>query len=160
MQVKEITDSNRKKVVEFFKQHWGSAQMIISTGIYECDQLDGFIYEMDERIVGLLTYEVRDEEIEIISLDSVKEGLGIGTKLMNELEQFAKEQGINKITLITTNDNLNALKFYQKRGYRLMKIIPEAVNFARAIKPTIPLNGNDGIPLVDELQLTKMLDNS
>ena len=95
--------------------------------------------------------------IEVISLDSIKEGHGIGTNLMNEVELFAKQIGINKITLITTNDNLNALKFYQKRGYRIIKVIQDAVSKAREVKPSIPIVGNDGIPLHDELELAKLL---
>lgn len=157
MIIKSIAMSNRESVVQFFKEHWGSAQMIISTGIYDCDQLDGFIYKVDNTILGLLTYVVHEDSIEVISLDSIKEGHGIGTKLMNEVELFAKQIGINKITLITTNDNLNALKFYQKRGYRIMKVIQDAVSKAREVKPSIPIVGNDGIPLHDELELAKLL---
>ena len=157
MTIKSIAMSNRESVVQFFKDHWGSAQMIISTGIYDCDQLDGFIYKVDNTILGLLTYVVHEDSIEVISLDSIKEGHGIGTKLMNEVELFAKQKGINKITLITTNDNLKALKFYQKRCYRIVKVIQGAVSKAREIKPSIPLVGNDGIPLHDELELVKLL---
>lgn len=153
MIIKSIAMSNRESVVQFFKEHWGSAQMIISTGIYDCGQLDGFIYKIDNTILGLLTYVVHEDSIEVISLDSIKEGHGMGTNLMNEVELFANQIGINKITLITTNDNLNALKFYQKRGYRIMKVIQDAVSKAREIKPSIPIVGNEGIPLHDELKL-------
>jgi len=90
-------------------------------------------------------------------VDSIKEGNGIGSKLMNEVELLAKQKGINKIKLITTNDNLQALKFYQKRGYRIVRVITDAVVKAREIKPSIPLIGNDGIPLNDELELVKIL---
>lgn len=157
MTIKPITSDNRGNVIMFFKEHWGSAQMIISTGIYHCDKLDGFIYEVDGTILGLLTYTIHEDALEVISLDSMKEGHGIGSKLMQEVEQFAKQRGIHKITLITTNDNLNALKFYQKRGYRIVKVIQDAVAKAREIKPSIPLIGNDEIPLTDELELVKHL---
>jgi hypothetical protein len=59
--------------------------------------------------------------------------------------------------LITTNDNLNALEFYQKRGYRIIEVISDAVNKARKVKPSIPLIGYKGIPLQDELRLKKFM---
>lgn len=157
MSIKPITIHNRRRVIQFFIEHWGSSQMIISSGIYHCDQLDGYIYEEDEQILGLLTYVFHKDSVEVISLDSMKEGRGIGSKLMQEVESLAKQKGTLKITLITTNDNLNALRFYQKRGYRIVKVIPDAVTKAREIKPSIPLIGNDAIPLHDELELEKIL---
>ena len=157
MTVRPIMPSNRENVIHFFKEHWGSAQMIISTGSYNCDELDGFIYEVEGTIIGLLTYVMHEDSVEVISLDSMREGHGIGTKLMQEVELFAIQQGIHKITLITTNDNLSALKFYQKRGYRIVNVIRDAVTKAREIKPSIPLVGNDEIPLMDELELVKIL---
>ncbi|MFY3791626.1 GNAT family N-acetyltransferase [Ureibacillus sp. MALMAid1270] len=157
MSIKEITKDNREKIVSFFKDHWGSPEMVISTGIYQCDQLDGFIFEEDNEIIGLVTYVIKDHELEVISLDSIQEGKGIGTSLMEKVENVAKQKGIQIVSLVTTNDNLHALKFYQKRGYRITNVIPDAVNRARNIKPSIPLIGNEGIPLNDELILKKIL---
>ena len=94
----------------------------------------------------------------MISLDSIREGQGIGTNLMNDVELLVKQKGLAQIKLITTNDNLNELKFYQKRGYRIVKVIPDAVAKARKIKPSIPLVGIDAIPLHDELELVKRID--
>ena len=157
MSIKPITNQSRQSVISFFKEHWGSAKMIISSGTFDCAQLDGYMYEEDEMILGLLTYVVHEDALEVISLDSIREGQGIGTQLMHEAELLAKEKGLTKITLITTNDNLAALKFYQKRGYRIVEVFPNAVTEARKVKPTIPLIGNDDIPLHDELLLEKHL---
>jgi ribosomal protein S18 acetylase RimI-like enzyme len=157
MTIKAITEENRGTVSQFFQHHWGSAQMIVSTGTYNCDELDGFICEEDGTIIGLVTYVTREHEIEVISLDSIKEGRGMGAKLMDAVELVAKKNRIYEISLITTNDNLHALKFYQKRGYRIVKIIQDAVTKARKIKSSIPLVGNDNIPLHDEIQLMKRL---
>jgi ribosomal protein S18 acetylase RimI-like enzyme len=155
--LKEITLENRDKIVSFFKEHWGSPEMIISTGIYQCDTLDGFIFEENNQIIGLITYVIKDNEIEVISLDSLQEGKGIGTSLMKKIENIAKQKKLQVVSLVTTNDNLNALKFYQKRGYRITTVIPNGVNKARNLKPSIPLIGNEGIPLNDELILKKIL---
>lgn len=158
MNVLKIINENKNDVIQFFIKHWGSAEMVISSGIYNCSELDGFIYvnEYDE-IIGLITYVIRDNECEIISLDSIEEGKGIGTELVRQVENLAKQNSCKMISLITTNDNIHALKFYQKRGYRIVEIIPDAVQKAREIKPSIPLIGNEGILIYDELKLRKVL---
>ncbi|MGE7691354.1 GNAT family N-acetyltransferase [Lysinibacillus sp. NPDC097214] len=156
MTVIPIQQLPQQDVVHFFTEHWGSTEMVISSGIYDCSKLEGFVY-VDEQntILGLVTYSIREEECEIISLDSIVEGKGIGSLLVQAVEENAFEQGCILITLITTNDNLHALKFYQKRGYHLVEIIQNAVEQARAYKPEIPLIGNDGIPIRDEIRLAK-----
>jgi GNAT superfamily N-acetyltransferase len=155
--IQPISETNRQQVIEFFRQHWGSSQMIISSGAYDCAMLDGYVYAEEASIIGLVTYVLHSDSLEVISLDSIQEGKGIGSRLMGEVEQFSKERAIPQIELITTNDNLQALKFYQKRGYRITDVIPNAVVEARKVKPTIPLIGNEGIPLLDELKLKKII---
>lgn len=72
--IKQITSENKASVLAFFNEHWGSTEMVISSGIYKCENLDGFIAEDADEIVGLITYVNKGHEIEIISLDSVVEG--------------------------------------------------------------------------------------
>jgi GNAT superfamily N-acetyltransferase len=144
------------KLTEFFTIHWGSPQMVISSGVFDCSTLNGFaILNGKEQIIGLITYVREKDECEIISLDSLEEGKGIGSALLQEVERAAIVSECERVKLITTNDNLLALKFYQKRGYELVKIHRNAVQKARENKPEIPLIGNDGIPLKDEIELEK-----
>ena len=157
MQIRIIHDEIRKTVKQFFITHWGSSEMVVSTGVYHCDQLEGF-YVIDEKeIVGLVTYRVKQQEVEIISLDCIYEGKGIGSALLNRVEEVARENQLQKITLITTNDNLHAIRFYQKRGYRVMEIRLDAVKKARLMKPTIPFFSDAQIPIQDEWLLEKPL---
>lgn len=148
----------KDKIIEFFKLHWGSPEMVISSGVYDCSTLDGFAIVKEDNVIGLITYVIKDYECEIISLDSIEEGKGIGTSLVKEVENLAFEKECKLIKLITTNDNLLALKFYQKRGFFISKMINNAVEKARKLKPEIPLIGNDGIPIRDEIELKKILD--
>ncbi|WP_010095138.1 GNAT family N-acetyltransferase [Ornithinibacillus scapharcae] len=158
MKIQPIELFHRDKIVEFFTQHWGSPEMVISTGRYDCSTLDGFVAVNDEdQIIGLITYIQTNNECEIISLDSIIEGKGIGTLLIQEVEKVALQNNCNTVKLITTNDNLLALKFYQKKGYVLSNIFHNAVEKAREIKPEIPFIGNDGIPIRDEIELKKVL---
>ncbi|TYS62907.1 GNAT family N-acetyltransferase [Bacillus infantis] len=147
---------DKEKAAAFFQENWGSPQMVISTGIYHCDELPGFAaIDSAYNIIGLITFADSAEGREIISLDAGMEGQGIGSGLLKAAEADAKQKGISKMALITTNDNLNALRFYQKRGYQLKKVLRNAVEEARKIKPEIPAFGIDGIPLRDELILEK-----
>ena len=59
--------------------------------------------------------------------------------------------------LTTTNDNVDALRFYQRHGFRLVELRPGAVDAARRLKPEIPATGAHGIPLRDELELERMV---
>ncbi|MCU1807995.1 GNAT family N-acetyltransferase [Cytobacillus firmus] len=159
MNIYQVKDLPKNKIIEFFKMHWGSPEMVISSGIYDCSALDGFaVLNEEDKIIGLITYIIKNTECEIISLDSTEEGKGIGTSLVQEVENFAEKKNCRIVKLITTNDNLLALKFYQKRGFILSKIIHNAVEEARKVKPEIPLIGNDGIPIRDEIELIKVLN--
>ncbi|MCC5804067.1 GNAT family N-acetyltransferase [Rossellomorea vietnamensis] len=156
MNIVSLEELPQEKITDFFHHHWGSPKMVISSGVYDCATLDGFaVLNKDNRITGLITYVLKGTECEIISLDSLEEKKGIGTSLMKEVDRVAAENGCRRITLITTNDNLLALKFYQKRGFRISMIHRDAVEKARRIKPEIPLIGNDGIPIRDEIELEK-----
>lgn len=159
MKMYTTDDLPKNKIIDFFKLHWGSSEMVISSGVYDCSKLDGFaVVNGEDEIIGLITYIMKDNECEIISLDSIEEGKGIGTSLVREVEKLALKEKCKLLKLVTTNDNLQALKFYQKRGFILSQIFLNAVEKARKIKPEIPLMGNDGIPIRDEIELIKILN--
>ena len=113
---------------------------------------EGFYACEGDEITGLITYRLTGKEMEILSLDSLHERQGTGTALLSEAILKAKETGVRRICLITTNDNLSAMRFYQKRGFRMVRTYRDALDLARKIKPEIPLIGIDGIPLKDEIE--------
>lgn len=155
--IEPIIASTRDAVRAFFIDAWGSSEMVVSTGTYDCATLDGFVWSEGNIIIGLVTYVIREDEIEIISLDSLQEKRGIGSALLDEVERVAQQHQLERLSLITTNDNLEALAFYQRRGWRLARIIPGAVDAARLYKPSIPVIGEHGIPLHDEIMLSKVI---
>ena len=75
------------------------------------------------------------------------------------VKEVACKAGCRRLWLITTNDNLNALRFYQKRGFALVAVHRNALEISRKFKPEIPLIGADGIPLRDEIELEMILSN-
>lgn len=158
--IEKITEQTREKVNQFFIDNWYSTDMSIRGQIIDGTKLDGFLLEEENKIIGLITYTFFGDICEIVSIDSKKENIGIGTNLLNEVEKAAMINNCKKIRLITTNDNLRALQFYQKRGYCITRIYPNAMDEVRKIKPDVPLIGENGIPLNDEIELEKNLKNN
>ena len=151
--IKEIDNTNRKEVNNFLIEHWFSTNIISRGKIIDGTSLDGFIAYYNNEIVGLVTYLISNDECEILSLDSLKENNGIGTLLLEKVINKAKEKKCKKIFLITTNDNIYALSFYQKRGFTFSNIYIDSMKNSRALKPEIPIIGYNNIPIRDELEL-------
>ena len=82
---------------------------------------------------------------------------GLGTILIDRVKETAKKDGCNKVWLMTTNDNTEALRFYQKRGFAITTIRINEIEKQRKIKPSMPILGNDGIPIRDEIELKFLL---
>ena len=156
--IKPISNENKEWITDFLTEHWGSPQIVAKGKIHEANNLPGFILFFESEPVGLITYKVENDICEIVSLDSIKEKMGVGIALLEEVKKIAKREQCTKIELITTNDNLPALGFYQKRGFVLTKIYPNALQVSRKLKPEIPLIGLDNIPLRDEIGLELLID--
>lgn len=174
--IRPLQREDREWVAHFFDEHWGSTQMVTRGKLYYGHLLPGFVAERAKPLepekqeeldddateenpivtmekIGLLTYNVEGKECEIISLDSIEKNIGIGSALVAELLDAAKESGIKRVWLITTNDNLAAMRFWQKRGFEFVAIHKNAIEAARRLKPQIPITGIDGISIRDEIEL-------
>lgn len=148
---------DRNWIAQYLDKHWGSTRIVSRGQVYLAHLLPGFIAMQDEKPVGLITYRVDGEQCEIVSFNSDIEGQGIGTALIEAVKQTVTEEGCKRLWLITTNDNMRALRFYQKRGFALAAVYPNALENSRKLKPEIPLFGIDGIPLRDEIELEMRL---
>ena len=155
--IERISNETRDLVNQFFIDNWFSTDMSIRGEILDGTKLDGFLLQEDNTIIGLVTYTFFGDICEITSIDSKKENIGLGSALLKEVEKVAKNNNCKKMRLITTNDNMRALQFYQKRGYCLTKLYPNAMEEVRKVKPDIPELGDNDIPLRDEIELEKKL---
>lgn len=157
MTIRKTNSSDQEWIRNLFTKNWGS-DFIISRGkIHKPENLEGFVVEENGEKVGLATIFIENDEMELVTIDSLKQGKGIGKILLNKVINTAKERKLKRLWLITTNDNLNALKFYQKNGFHLVKIYPNAIAESRKIKPQISEIGENGIPLRDEIELEIIL---
>jgi ribosomal protein S18 acetylase RimI-like enzyme len=137
--------------------HWGSEIVVAHGAVFRPAGLPGFVVVDGDEWRGLLTYHIAGDACEVVTIDSVQPNAGIGTALIEAVKQAAQQAGCRRLWLITTNDNTAALRFYQKRGFALAALYPNAVARSRQIKPEIPLIGNDGIPIRDEIELETFL---
>jgi GNAT superfamily N-acetyltransferase len=112
-----------------------------------------------DALVGLLTYRQDGVDCEVSTLYVVDSWRGVGTALMEAVVDAARHAGCRRLWLVTTNDNVDAMRFYQRRGFRLAELRPGAVDESRAtLKPSIPEVGDHGIGIHDEIVLERRLD--
>ena len=156
--IRPLDSGDRRWVSQFIAERWGADLVVVHGITYRPSILPGFVAVQEGDKAGLVTYQMGAGDCEIVSLDSLRASRGIGTALIEAVKQEALEAGCHRLWLVTTNDNLHALRFYQKRGFVLVAVHRNAVDAARKIKPEIPLIGNDGIPLRDEIELEMVLE--
>ena len=152
-----LQPSDAARVRGLIIAHWGDEIVVVHGQVYRPHQHPGFFAWVNEELAGLITYRLEGDSCEILTLDSYLPGQGIGTRLIAAVRQAARAAGCRRLWLITTNDNLHAIGFYQKRGFQLAAVHPGAVNRARQVKPSIPLIGENGIPLRDEIEFEEIL---
>jgi ribosomal protein S18 acetylase RimI-like enzyme len=158
MIIHRLNSNDREWVSQFMLKHWGSNKVVSRGVVYYPQDLPGFVALYESEKVGLVTYNITGTSCEIVTINSIRPSSGVGTVLIEAVKDTAMKSGCKRLWLITTNDNLNALRFYQKRGFMLVAVHRNALELSRTLKPGIPLIGRDGIPLRDELELEMILD--
>lgn len=153
MDILQIDRTNRGKINDFIVRQWFTLQMVVHGESIDLGTADGWYVPGNDDIIGLITYRISGDEMEILSLDSLRENHGIGTALLNRALSKARCDGLKRVKLITTNDNLRALQFYQKRGFDMVKLYHNVLEQSRKLKPEIPLIGMNDIPLKHEIEL-------
>jgi GNAT superfamily N-acetyltransferase len=158
--VRPLESQDRGRAADLIAARWASPAVAVHDTLYRAAELPGFMALRAGEWVGLVTYRIADAACEIVSLDSLHPGIGVGTALLDAVVEVARRAACKRIWLITTNDNLAALRFYQRRGFSLVAVHRGAVERARRLKPEIPAIGQSGIPIQDEIELELCLDRS
>lgn len=152
--VRPVEDGDRPTVEWLITRLWGAPEVVVHRGAYYPARLPGYLAERDGRIAGLVTFEVRPPVLEIVTINALQRQEGVGTLLLDAVRSEAQRRDCLEVRLTTTNDNVDALRFYQRRGFRLTALRPGAVDLSRRRKASIPRAGEYGIPLHDEIDLT------
>lgn len=155
--IREKSDSDREWINEWLSG--GGATFIISRErkLFPAD-LPGFVAEdADGERLGLLTYEIVDDQCEIVTIDAFQQWRGIGSILLEKAIAVSRRENCRRLWLITTNDNVDAIRFYQRRGFTIAAIHVNQIARSRELKPTIPTIGMYRIPIRDEVEFEMML---
>jgi ribosomal protein S18 acetylase RimI-like enzyme len=153
LHIRLLEDEERPWADSLMRERWGAEIVVVHGQVYRPAELSGFVAECDGARAGLITLHIQDDACEVVTLDSLQAGRGVGRALLSAARTEAAGRGCRRLWLVTTNDNIHALGFYQQNGFRLVALRPGAVEESRKVKPSIPLIGDHGIPLRDELEL-------
>lgn len=148
-----VQDKDRPAVAEFIERLWHSRKVMSCGRAFFPHEEEGFLERRDDEIIGLVTFCCKSQAMEVLTLNSTLEGAHIGSSLILTVIDEARSRNMTHMWLTTTNDNLKALGFFQRLGFRLVEVHPGVVDDARKIKPEIPEYGQAGIPIHDELVL-------
>jgi GNAT superfamily N-acetyltransferase len=154
IEVRDKTPTDQAWVEEVLTHAWGSTTIGVRGRLFDAAALPALI--AGDR-AGLATYviEAGCDEAELVTINALVRHQGVGTALVEGLIARLRCGSVRLLRLRTTNDKLDALRFYQRRGFRLVAMRPGAVDDARRLKPFIPAIGDHGIPIRDELDLVR-----
>jgi GNAT superfamily N-acetyltransferase len=155
--VRPVNTEDADWIRGLMREQWAAEFVVVHGTVFHPDELPGFIAEWTAEKSGLITYHIGETGCEIVTLESLFQDRGIGTALIEAVKAAARRAGCRRLFVATTNDNLRALRFYQRKGFRLAALRPNALAKTRKLKP-VPLLGQDGIPIRDEIELEMMLD--
>jgi len=156
-EIHPIQTRDQERVGAAVRERWGDEKILVHEETFHTSSLPGLLASEHEDLLGFLHYLVRGEDCEIITLDSLRQRRGVGAALVQALEGIAIPQGCSTLSVTTTNDNLDALAFYQHLGFGLRGVGLGLVDQARKLKPSIPEIGEHKIPIHDEIYLEKAL---
>jgi ribosomal protein S18 acetylase RimI-like enzyme len=146
-------DVDSAALEEFIAAFWHSDHLVSLGNLFYPARLPGFLCADDQGLLGFVCYEIVGDTLQLLLIDSRRREQGIGTQLLALCVEKARLENCRQIRLVLTNDNLRALRFFQKRGFSLHQLHLNTMEAARRIKPAIPDKGQDGIPIRHEIEL-------
>lgn len=136
----------------FLRERWGAPTIVSRGRVHDVRDLPALIAFDDGDVAGVATYRIEERECELVTLDAIEPGHGIGGALLDAVRGEAAAAACRRLWLITSNDNIRAVGFYQHHGMRLVAVHLDAIEASRRLKPSIPLIAANGIPIRDELE--------
>lgn len=155
--IREAAPGDLALIGGVFASSWGGPLVVSRGVVHDLRALPTLIAVRGGEPDGVATYRIDGVACELTSLDALTRHVGVGSALLDAVAARARAAGCARLWLITTNDNLEALRFYQRRGMVLAALHRDALAASRRLKPSIPLVGEHGIDLRDELELEMAL---
>lgn len=150
--ISPISPEQRPAINAQIAVEW-AGPVIVSRGVaYDTSCAPGFMAVDGSTLYGYALYNIVRDQCELLVLQSIIENQGAGSALINAVIDAARAAGCARVWLITTNDNIHAIRFYQRFGFELDAVHIGAIEQSRRLKPSIPLLGCDGIPIRHEFE--------
>lgn len=144
---------DRAWLAEAVAEAWASDRSVSRGRLTEnVSHLPGFVAEREGRPAGFALVRVDGGEAELAAMRALEQWRGVGTALLEAVEAERERAGWERLWLVTTNDNVDAIRFYQRRGWEWVAFRRDAFTAARELKPEIPTHGAHGIPIRHELE--------
>jgi ribosomal protein S18 acetylase RimI-like enzyme len=156
--VREATDVDRRTARELFKRDFGRTQIVAFGDVMDVDEMPALVAIRHREPAGALAYRLFGDALHIVALatDPMWQRSGVGGHLLAEAELLARRLNLGRVVVATTNDNLPALHFYQRRGYRLTGLVVDSI----IVHTREAHAGFGGIPVRDEIHLEKRMTTS
>lgn len=156
--VRPLKSEEQQAFEQWLADEWGSVQIERLDELVDASKEPAIVAEYNGEAIGFAVLMRHSDHVEVLALKTFWQNAGAGSLLMLAAEEQAREWGLPEVRLFTTNDNLHAQRFYHKLGYRLVAVHIDSITRAREMrKPSIPIYGNDGIVIADELEFRKLL---
>lgn len=156
IEIRKVGPQDAEWVLEVLRREWAGPLIERVDEFVDASTLPALVAESGKRRVGLATLLIHPDHLEVVTINSFEEDRGVGTALLAGAESEAARQGLNEVRLFSVNSNIRALRFYQRRGFRMWAIHRDTITRARLVKPMIP-EFEDGIPMCDEVELRKQV---
>ena len=152
--VRTLTRGDRSWLAKALHETWGSIRVVSRGRLFEdVTRLPGIVAEAPTgHPIGFALLHFEEDDAEVVVLQSLEEGRGAGTALLEAARARAADAGCRRVWLVTTNDNLHAVRFYQRRGWDWVAMHRDALIESRRLKPEISRLGADDIPIRHELE--------
>ena len=158
MTIVSLTNEYKENVERIVVESWGALQIVSHRKLYDLRELPCLIAISDnQEVLGYCYYRICNHECEIMVIESVRFNAGIGSALIEAAMKIAARENCKRLYLVTTNDNTNAFRFYQRRGFTICDFRLNEMDYARKLKPSIPLLGDNDIPLQHEIEFEFVL---
>ena len=151
--IREISQMDREWMETVLTRVQKGPMFIRKGEFVQAIELPGFLAISEAENIGLITFQIANTECEIVSLTSLKTGLGVGTALVEQVLDKADFEGCKRVWCVLTNDDWPSIRFYQTLGFRFATIFKDSITQARELVPTLPIYGYDSIPIRDEIEL-------
>lgn len=149
---------DKSEIAAFMVSTWGSTRMMVAMQVYDVMAIEATgLYDSENKLVAFASWALRDKTAYLCALHALVQGKGYARHLLAALMPMLKDKGARTIRAMITNDNMPALAFYQKNGFRFATLYVGGVDAYRTTMPGMITHGYEGIAIHDALELECVL---